>query len=168
MRILGIDPGTATTGFGVIETRSAYRTGRRQAGADGIKFIDCGVIVTSARTPMHERLQIIARDLKSLIRRHKPHVIAIEELFFARNVTNALTVGQARGVALLVAAGAGCDIAEYKPHHVKLAVAGYGRASKSQVQRMVKEILGLKHIPRPDDAADGLAVAITHAVGLRR
>lgn len=157
MIILGIDPGTATTGFGVIE-----------AETDQMKYLDCGVITTPPGLPMPERLAMIAQDLRTIMKRNKPQAIAVEELFFAKNVTNALSVGQARGVALLVAAEAGCAIAEYKPHHIKLAVAGYGRASKQQVQEMVKQSLHLAAIPQPDDAADGLAVAMTHAVMVAR
>lgn len=157
MRILGIDPGTATTGFGLIDVKNGEPY-----------FIDCGVIVTPAKQPMQKRLVTIAKDLRALIRRHRPDVVAIEELFFAKNVTNALSVGQARGVVLLIAQEAHCEVVEYKPHHIKLAVAGYGRATKQQVQRMVQQTLRLSKLPKPDDAADGLAVAITHAVTKNR
>lgn len=156
MIILGIDPGTATMGYGVIT-----HTGR------DVTFVDCGVIQTSKHERMADRLVIIAKDLRTLIKRHKPDVVAVEELFFAKNVTNALTVGQARGVVLLIAAEAGCEIAEYKPHQVKQAISSYGRATKQQMQQMVQTILSLAAPPTPDDAADALAVAITHANSMR-
>lgn len=152
MIILGIDPGTATTGFGVIE-----KTGPK------LRFVDAGVISTPADEEMPRRLVRIHECLTELIAEHKPDAVAVELLYFATNVTTAITVGQARGVVLLAAAEAGLSVAEYTPLQVKQAVTGYGKADKKQIQEMVKMILGLNGIPKPDDAADGLGIAITHA-----
>ncbi|HEX9116730.1 MAG TPA: crossover junction endodeoxyribonuclease RuvC [Anaerolineae bacterium] len=152
MVILGIDPGTATTGYGLITE-----------DADGnARLLTHGAILTPAHTPMPQRLLAIHRDLSSLIARWQPDAVAVEELFFSRNVTTALTVGQARGVLLLAAAQAGVAIFEYKPAEVKQALVGYGGANKQQMQEMVKIMLGLDAIPRPDDAADAVAIAICH------
>ena len=152
MLAIGIDPGTAITGYGVI-----------QEGSDGnLTVVDYGSIETSATDSMPERLQQMYLQLKELINLHQPESGAVEKLFFARNVRTALTVGQARGVALLALAEAGVSLAEYTPNEVKQAVAGYGGADKSQVQKMVQALLGLEEIPQPDDAADALAVAICH------
>lgn len=156
MRILGIDPGTATTGFGVIDKSSK-----------GLKFVDAGVITTSKDLTMPERLQALYQDLTELIAEFKPDEAAVEQLFFARNVTTALTVGQARGVILLALQNANLPIGEYTPLQVKQAVTSYGRAEKPQIQEMVRVLLGLNSIPKPDDAADGLAIAITHAANVR-
>lgn len=152
MRILGIDPGTAITGFGVID-------------ADGqkFKFVDAGVIRTPKEQPMNERLNTVYDEMKELIEEFKPDVMSIELLFFARNVTTAMTVGQSRGIVMLAATQAGIPIYEYTPMQVKQAVTGYGKADKKQIQEMVKTLLKLDAIPKPDDAADGLAIAITHA-----
>ena len=152
MRILGIDPGTATTGFGLIE---------KQGGT--LKFVDAGVITTLPEFSMPNRLITIHEELSQLIVELKPDEVAVELLYFASNVTTALSVGQARGVILLAAAEAGLPIGEYTPLQVKIACTGYGRADKKQIQEMVRMMLGLNAIPRPDDAADGLAIAITHA-----
>ncbi len=149
MLVLGVDPGTATTGYGLVRERS----GRLEA-------LDYGVITTSKDLPLPSRLLVINRELGGLIRVHAPEAVAVEELFFNRNVRTALSVGQARGVVLLTAAVAGIRVAEYKPPEVKLAVTGYGGADKAQVQAMVKMLLGLPEVPHPDDAADALAVAI--------
>jgi crossover junction endodeoxyribonuclease RuvC len=157
MRILGIDPGTATTGFGVID----YERGK-------YAFVDAGVITTKSDLPMPERLAGIHADLTQLVGEIKPDQAAIELLFFGTNVTTAITVGQARGVAMLVLHAAGLPIAEYNPMQIKLAVAGYGGAKKPQMQEMVKMLLGLPQIPKPDDAADALAIAITHANSLQK
>ncbi len=156
MRILGIDPGTATTGFGVIDIERGK-----------LKFIDAGVITTKSDVDMKDRLITIYDELGELISEHKPNVVAIELLYFATNVTTAMTVGQARGVAILVAAQANLPIAEYTPLQVKQAVTGYGKADKHQIQEMVKSLLGLNTIPKPDDAADALAIAITHSSQIR-
>lgn len=152
MKILGIDPGTATTGFGVIEKKGPK-----------LKFIDAGVISTPADMEMPKRLSEIYAGLQELIDHHKPNCVAVELLYFATNVTTAITVGQARGVVLLAASEASLSVGEYTPLQVKQAVTGYGKADKKQIQEMVKMILGLDGIPKPDDAADGLAIAITHA-----
>jgi crossover junction endodeoxyribonuclease RuvC len=152
MRIIGIDPGTATTGFGIIE----HDHGR-------LVFVDAGVIVTPAGTPMAERLVTLHSELAQVIAETSPQQAAVEQLFFATNVTTAISVGQARGVILLTLAEAGLIPAEYTPMQIKQAVTGYGGAKKPQIQAMVKTLLQLTEIPRPDDAADGLAIAITHA-----
>ena len=150
MLVIGIDPGTAITGFGVIS--------ENQDGS--IIAVDYGAIRTPAGVPMQERLSIIYNDLSKVLLLHKPQLAAVEKLFFQRNVTTALAVGQARGVALLALDQAGIEAAEYTPLQVKQAVAGYGGADKNQVQLMVRAILSLPEIPKPDDAADALAVAI--------
>ncbi len=150
--VLGIDPGTATTGYGFV----------RQRDDDSLEAVAYGVITTPAKTPAHERLVSIYEQLNELLLLHKPQLCAVEKLFFQKNVTNAIAVGQARGVVMLGLAQAGMDPAEYTPNEIKLAVAGYGGAGKRQVQEMVKMLLELDSIPRPDDAADALAVAITH------
>lgn len=152
MVVLGIDPGTATTGFGVVDEDSAGEA----------RLVCCGVITTEPGTPMPERLLAIHRQVTALIRQHSPEALAVEALFFGRNVTTALTVGQARGVVLLAAAQAVLPIYEYKPAEVKQALAGYGGADKRQMQEMVRMLLGLDTVPRPDDAADAVAVAICH------
>ncbi len=152
VRILGVDPGTATTGFGVIES-----DGRRS------RFVDAGVITTPAGEDMGRRLATIYSELTELIGEFKPGAVAVELLYFAANSTTAMSVGQARGVILLAAAQVSCPVHEYTPLQVKQAVTGYGRATKPQIQQMVKQLLALSEIPKPDDAADGLAIALTHA-----
>lgn len=152
MRILGIDPGTAITGFGVIDTKG-----------NQFSFVDAGVIRTHKDEAMPDRLSTIYDELHEIIKEFKPDVMSLELLYFARNVTTAMTVGQARGVVTLCAAQAGIPIYEYTPMQVKQAVTGYGKADKKQIQEMVKTLLKLDQIPKPDDAADGLAIAITHA-----
>lgn len=154
MIVLGIDPGTATTGFGVIE-------GPPGAGA-GVRLVDYGTIRTAAGTAMPERLAEIHAGLRDLIAQHRPAAMAVEELFFSNNATTALSVGQARGVILLAGAQAGLAIFEYKPMQVKLALTGYGGADKRQVQDMLRMVLSLDRIPRPDDAADAIAIAVCH------
>ena len=149
MRVLGIDPGTATTGYAVVEERE----GRLQ-------LISIGVITTPAKTPLSSRLQRIYRDLREVIRSSEPEASAVEELFFSRNARTAMSVGHARGVTLLALADAELPIAEYTPMQIKQAVTGYGSADKHQVQEMVRMLLGLSEVPRPDDAADAAAVAI--------
>jgi crossover junction endodeoxyribonuclease RuvC len=148
---LGIDPGTAILGFGVIR------------GDTDPVLIDVGVIETDSKAPMPERLRILHAETTRLIEAYSPDVVAVEQLFFARNVTTAIAVGQARGVVLLAAAQAGIDVAEYTPSEVKFAVVGYGKAEKRQMQEMVRVILGLSEVPHPDDAADALAIALCHA-----
>jgi crossover junction endodeoxyribonuclease RuvC len=152
MRILGVDPGTATTGFGVID----YERGQ-------YAFVDAGVITTPAGQPMSQRLLTLHTELAQVIAEVKPDAAAVEHLFFSTNVTTAISVAQARGIILLALAEAGLLPAEYTPMQIKQAVTGYGGAKKPQIQEMVKTLLKLKTIPRPDDAADGLAIAITHA-----
>lgn len=152
MIILGVDPGTATTGYGLITEDAAGEA----------RLVRCGVIQTAAGVPMPDRLLIIHREMATLIREYAPRAVAVEALFFGRNVTTALTVGQARGVVLLAAAQAGLPVYEYKPAEVKQALAGYGAADKRQMQEMVRILLGLSAIPQPDDAADAVAVAICH------
>lgn len=151
MLVLGIDPGTATTGYGLIRDVD-----------DGPTVVAYGVILTPAGAPMPQRLLTIYRELKQLLALHRPDTAAVEKLFFQRNVSTAMAVGQARGVALLALAEAGLSIGEYNPRDVKQAVAGYGAADKPQMQGMVRAILNLAEIPKPDDAADALAVAICH------
>jgi crossover junction endodeoxyribonuclease RuvC len=153
MRTLGIDPGTAIMGWGIVD----------DDGAGGLQAVDFGVLTTSKDLPLAQRLQVLHRGLTELIARYRPDTAGIEELFFGKNVNTALAVGHARGVALLALADAGLPIAEYRPLAVKQAVVGYGHADKKQMQEMVRLTLGLEKIPRPDDAADALAVAICHA-----
>ncbi len=162
MRIMGIDPGLAIVGYAIID----------KAG-NSLRPRDYGCIRTSADIPLAERLQAIYQELGLLLEKWQPECMAVEQLFFNRNVTNAFSVGQARGVCLLTAAQAQCAVAEYTPLQVKQAVVGNGRAAKQQVAAMVKTILNLREIPRPDDVTDALAVAICHcnrpvALGLRR
>ncbi len=152
MLAIGIDPGTAITGYGVL----------REEPDGSLSVIDYGVIETSPNEAMPQRLVQLYQKLKKIIDLHKPHSGAVEKLFFARNVRTALSVGQARGVALLALAEAGVELSEYSPNEVKQAVTGYGGADKHQVQLMVQALLGLENIPQPDDAADALAVAICH------
>jgi crossover junction endodeoxyribonuclease RuvC len=152
MIILGIDPGTAITGYGVISHEGNH-----------LKRVAFGTIRTASDLPMASRLRQIYHELQQVIHQYRPEAVAVEELFFNKNVRTALVVGQARGVILLAAATAGLEIAEYTPLQVKLAVAGYGRAEKMQIQEMVRMLLCLSEIPKPDDAADALAIAICHA-----
>ena len=152
MRILGIDPGYAIVGFGLIET-------------DGVQhqLVRCGAITTPAGMPIARRLLQIADDMAELIRIFQPEQLAIEELFFNHNVTTGIAVAQARGVLLITAERAGLPISEYTPSQVKQAVVGYGRAEKKQVMELTKTLLNLQAVPKPDDAADALAIAICHA-----
>ena len=150
-RILGIDPGTATTGFGVVEQQ-----GNR------FRAVEFGVIRTPAGQPLPERLERIFAGVNEIIERHRPQAAAVESRFFNVNVQTAFAVGQARGVILLACSQAGCTPFEYTPQQVKQAVVGYGKAEKHQVQEMVRVLLGLAEVPRPDDAADGLALALCH------
>ena len=156
MRIIGIDPGTGILGFGVIES-------------DGHKhmLVDAGVIRTPVKEDDAIRLQIIFDELSDIIAETKPAEMAVEKLFFAQNVTTAMTVAQARGVVLLAAQQAGIKIAEYTPLQIKQSLTGYGRAEKKQMQEMVRVLLGLKEIPKPDDCADALAAALVHASSVR-
>jgi len=147
--ILGIDPGLADTGFGVIE-----KTGNK------IKTLDYGSIKTQAKVPDEDRLLIIKNQLSALIKKYRPDYIAVEKLFFAKNVKTALAVAQARGVVILCAGEYCLKLHEYTPLQVKMALTSYGKADKKQVQQMIKVVLGLKEIPKPDDAADALAIAV--------
>ncbi len=151
MRVLGVDPGTATTGYGVVE----------EVGGE-LRDLAHGVVTTPPGQPLPLRLQTIYRELRRLVEEWRPTAAAVEELFFSTNVRTAMSVGQARGVVLLALADAGLDVAEYSPLAVKQALTGYGRADKHQMQEMARMLLGLAEIPRPDDAADALAVAICH------
>jgi crossover junction endodeoxyribonuclease RuvC len=152
MIVLGIDPGTATTGYGLV----------RENPDGSLAVVDYGVVLTSSKIPMPERLLELHKSLHALILLHRPATSAVEKLYFQSNVRTALSVGQARGVALLVLAQAGLQVSEYTPLQVKSAVTGYGAAGKDQVQQMVRALLNLPELPTPDDAADALAVAICH------
>ncbi len=154
--ILGIDPGTATMGWGVV----------RQEG-NRLRYVQHGAITTPSDWEMPRRLGRLFDGVTELVRGYRPEAVAIEELFFNTNTTTAITVGQARGVAILAAYKAGIEVAEYTPLQVKQAITSYGRADKRQVQEMVKALLNLREIPKPDDAADGLAIAICHAFSSR-
>lgn len=151
MRIIGIDPGTGILGFGVIDVFTGQ-----------LKLVDAGVIKTPAHTPLDERLEEIYDGLTEIIAENKPDVMSIEKLFFARNVTTAISVSHARGVAMLAGKKGRLPIHEYTPLQIKQTLTGYGRADKKQMQEMVRMQLGLKTVPKPDDAADALAAAITH------
>jgi crossover junction endodeoxyribonuclease RuvC len=152
MRVLGVDPGTASTGYGVIEAR-----GQRLSALGG------GVITTAAGQPLERRLGLILTEVGALLDHHGPHAVAVEEIFFGRNVRTAFAVGQARGAVLGAAGVRGIACFAYTPQAVKLAVCGSGQAGKEQVQRMVGALLGLDSPPEPDHAADALAVAVCHA-----
>lgn len=152
MLVIGIDPGTATTGYGLItESRNG-----------GLQAVEYGAIITPPDMPMPDRLVLIHQRLKEIILLHHPDTGAVEKLFFSKNVKTALTVGQARGVILMTLAELGIQPVEYSPMDVKNAVCGYGAADKNQVQQMVKVILDLPEVPKPDDIADALAIAICH------
>ncbi len=152
MKIVGIDPGTAITGYGII----------RQVQGGKLEVIDYGVVRTEPGLPLPQRLIRLYEALTDLLSRHRPDGGAVEKLFYQRNAKTAMSVGQARGVSLLALAQASMPISEYTPLEIKQAVVGYGRAEKSQVQEMVKALLNMPQIPTPDDAADALAVAICH------
>ena len=151
MRILGIDPGTAVMGYGVIETE-----------ADNISLVDCGVFKKTGRSPIGERLSYFYGGLSGIISRYQPDAVAIEQPFVAKNVRSALAIGRAQAVAMLAAANKGIQIYEYTPTEVKQKVADYGASSKEQIQEMVRLQLELSEVPQPSDAADALAVAICH------
>ena len=153
MRIIGIDPGTGILGFGVIEAPNGKA-----------KLVDGGVIRTPAKEDDAVRLQTIFEEITDVIAQSKPEVMSVEKLYFAQNVTTAMTVAQARGVVLLAGKQAGLEIYEYTPLQIKQALTSYGRADKKQVQEMVRVILELKETPKPDDCADALAAAITHSM----
>lgn len=156
MIILGLDPGTATTGFGVIDFEN-----------NEWKLLDYGCITTPQNLPLPARLNQISNDLEEIVRHWKPKTIAIEELFFSKNVKTAMQVAHARGAIMQKLSAEGYEICEYKPQQIKEAVCGYGRAEKIQVQKMVQLLLKMDHLPKPDDAADALGVAICHANHLK-
>lgn len=151
MLVLGIDPGTAITGYGLVEFRG-----------NKLKAVDYDCVRTPANSPLEYRLQAIHGAVADLIKKYNPTHLAVEELFFNKNIRTALSVGHARGVIILAGVNAGLEIFEYTPLQVKQAVVGYGRADKSQIQFMVKTLLCLPEIPKPDDVADALAVAVCH------
>jgi crossover junction endodeoxyribonuclease RuvC len=152
MEVIGIDPGTAITGYGII----------KEDASGHLTVVDYGVIRTPSKKPMSQRLVQLYQKMKAILLLHSPDSAAVEKLFFQKNVRTALSVGQGRGVAILALAETGIDVYEYTPLAVKQAVAGYGNADKGQIQQMVKALLHLDEIPKPDDAADALAVAICH------
>jgi len=152
MRIIGIDPGTAIVGFGVIDVLGSKKT-----------MVDAGVIRTPAHQPAEVRLMTIYNELKEIIELNKPEVMVVEQLFFAKNVTTAMTVSQARGVILLLAEQLSLRLVEFTPLQIKQSMTGDGRADKKQVQEMVRVVLNLQTIPQPDDCADALAAALTFA-----
>ena len=152
MRILGIDPGIGRTGWGVIEVQNSK-----------FRIQNCGLVETEVGGAIHERLAVLYKELLVLLKEYKPDAVVVEELFFNTNAKTALVVGQARGVVLLAAAQHKLAVATYTPLQVKIAVTGYGRAEKSQVGQMVKVLLKLEKVPKPDDVTDALAIAITHA-----
>lgn len=156
MRIIGIDPGTGILGFGVIDIEGQKT-----------QLVDAGVIRTPVKEDDAIRLETIYQELTDIIMHTKPTVMSVEKLFFARNVTTAMTVSQARGVVLLCARLAGLQIFEYTPMQIKQAITGYGKADKKQIQEMVRVLLKLQEVPRPDDAADALAAALAHASSAR-
>lgn len=152
--VLGIDPGTAATGFGVVARK----------GLGAVSLVECGVVRTSAGTPLAERIREIYLEVDALLERHRPFAVAVENVFQGKNVRSALTLGHARGVILLAAALRGIPIAEYAPREIKKAVVGAGGATKEQVAFMVKQHLRLKEAPTPADAADGVAAALCHCL----
>ncbi len=156
MIALGIDPGTALCGYGIV-----------RAIDDEYELVTCGAIATPAKTPLEKRLLKIYDELTALIRAHTPDTAAVEKLFFSRNTTTALSVGHARGVAMLAIVQANIPLAEYTPNEIKQAVAGYGGADKYQMQQMVRVLLRLDDVPKPDDAADAVAIAICHLQSAR-
>ena len=157
MRVLGIDPGTGILGFGIIEVGRGNKA----------QLVDAGVIRTPVKEDDAVRLQTIFEEISGIIAATKPQEMAVEKLFFAKNVTTAMTVAQARGVVLLAGKQANLEIFEYTPLQIKQALTGYGRAEKKQIQEMVRVILNLKEVPKPDDCADALAAAITHSMTMR-
>ena len=157
MIILGIDPGTATTGYGVIKVKSRCQNKNQ---SENLKLIDYGCIITKPGLENSKRLLILAEELKKIIKKYKPDAMAVEDIFFFKNLKTVIKVSEARGAILLTGEQTKIPIFEYTPLQVKQAVVGYGRADKKQVQEMVKILLKLKNIPKPDDAADALAIAI--------
>lgn len=160
MRILGIDPGTGICGFGVIDVESNSKNLLR----GHTKMVDNGVISTPPHTPLPDRLLDIYNSLHELIDLHHPDVISVEKLFFMQNISTGISVAEARGVVILVARQSNLPIFEYSPNEIKKAMTGYGHADKKQIQEMVRLHLNLEKVPKPDDAADALAAAITHSL----
>lgn len=156
MKILGIDPGTGILGFGVVEVTKS-----------GLECIDAGVIRTPVKQADADRLETIFEELRQIIKEHRPDCMSVEKLFFARNVTTAMSVAQARGVVLLLSKQHKLELHEFTPMQIKQAITGYGKADKKQMQEMVRVILKLKEIPKPDDAADALAAAICCSMSMR-
>ena len=152
MRILGIDPGLAIVGYGVLDTKNGM-----------YMPIDCGVVTTPKGMPLPERLNEVYKGVCQLIEKFKPDQVAIEELFFTNNITTGITVAEARGVTLLACQQNDLPLFEYTPNQIKQALTGYGKANKAQIQFMITKLLHLKSVPKPDDAADALAIALTHA-----
>jgi len=157
VRILGIDPGTGILGFGVIDVDSKGKA----------QLVDAGVIRTPVKQADSDRLLTIFDELTQIIQEAKPQIMAVEKLFFSQNVTTAMSVSQARGVVLLLGKQHGLELHEYTPQEIKMALTGYGRADKKQMQEMVRVILGLQEVPKPDDCADALAAAICHSMQRR-
>lgn len=157
IRILGIDPGLANTGYGVIDVQG-----------DQVAIVDCGVFLTKKELPLSKRLGEIYKDLSAIIEEYSPKCLAVEDIFFCKNVSSALSVGQAKGVIMVAGENFGLDVFEYTPLQIKQAVVGYGRATKSQVGQMVCTILGMKELPKPDHAADALAVSLCCSQDMRR
>jgi crossover junction endodeoxyribonuclease RuvC len=151
MRVLGIDPGTVTMGYGMVESRD-----------DEVALIDCGALTSSERSPIGERLSYLYKELLEIIQHHQPDAVVVEQPFVASNVRSALAIGRAQAIALLAAANKGIPTFEYTPAQVKQMVTNYGASSKEQIQEMVRLQLGLAEVPQPDDAADALALAICH------
>ena len=160
MRVLGVDPGTAVTGYGVIETGNGHVAGGSPFG----RLIECGVIKLAKRGPLAGRLHELHQGIVELIARHRPTALALEDAFYHKNVRTTLVLGHARGVVLLAAQQAGLDIAEYPPATIKKTVVGAGGAAKGQVAAMVMRLLRLRQAPKPSDAADGVAVALTYII----
>lgn len=154
MFVLGIDPGLSRCGYGCVERTPA-----------GVTAVAVGVLTTPPTDPLHTRLAALAADVTALVAELRPDAVAVERVFFQVNARTAMSVAQASGLVLAIAAAAGCDVVQYTPNEVKQAVAGYGSASKEQVQRMVRSLLGLTEVPKPADAADALALALCHAAG---
>ena len=160
MLVLGIDPGTAATGYGLV-TSDVGVTARRQTTSVPLRLVECGVIRTRPRDPLPTRLLEVSTGVRELIARHRPDLLAVEDVFYSRNVQTTLALGHARGVILLAAAEAGVPIAEFPPAEIKKTVVGSGTASKEQVQYMLTQLLHLRESPQPSDASDGVAAAVT-------
>lgn len=156
MIILGIDPGTATTGYGLIKKTKS----KKSKDKNGLRCLGYGLIQTSSFLPPAERLKKINKEMNKLIRKYRPEALAVESIYFFKNLKTALPVSQAKGVILLAAANKNIPVYEFTPLQIKMTVVGYGRAEKRQVQEMIKNELNLKELPKPDDAADALAVAV--------